>query len=85
MNKAELVSVVAGKTGLSRKDCEKVINSSLDVITETLAAGDKVQLVGFGAFEVKERAAHIGRNPHTKEDMQLIPGGEKLARLLHMR
>ena len=71
MNKAELVSVVAGKTGLSRKDCEKVINSSLDVITETLAAGDKVQLVGFGAFEVKERAAHIGRNPHTKEEMEI--------------
>ena len=71
MNKAELVSVVATKTGLSRKDCEKVLNTSLDAITEALAAGDKVQLVGFGAFEVKERAAHIGRNPHTKEEMEI--------------
>ena len=71
MNKAELVSAVAAKTGLSRKDCEKVINTSLDVITETLADGGRVQLVGFGAFEVKERAAHIGRNPHTKEAMEI--------------
>lgn len=71
MNKAELVSAVASRTGLSRKDCEKVVNSALDVITESLAAGDKVQLVGFGAFEVKERAAHIGRNPHTKEEMEI--------------
>ena len=66
MNKAELVSAVAEKTGMSKKDSEKAVNAAFDTITEALAAGDKVQLVGFGAFEVKERGARIGRNPKTK-------------------
>ena len=57
MNKAELVAAVAEKTGLSKKDSEKAVNAAFDTITETLVAGDKVQLVGFGAFEVKERGA----------------------------
>ena len=65
MNKAELVSAVAEKAGLSKKDSEKAINAAFESITETLAAGEKVQLVGFGAFEVKERNARIGRNPKT--------------------
>ena len=68
MNKAELVTAVAKKTGLSKKDCEQAVNATFDAITETLVAGEKVQLVGFGAFEVKERGARIGRNPQTKEE-----------------
>ena len=71
MNKAELVSAVAEKTGMSKKDSEKAVNAAFDSITEALAAGDKVQLVGFGAFEVKERGARIGRNPKTKEEIEI--------------
>ena len=71
MNKAELVSAVAEKAGLSKKDSEKAINAAFESITETLAAGEKVQLVGFGAFEVKERNARIGRNPRTKEEIEI--------------
>ena len=71
MNKAELVSAVAEKTGMSKKDSEKAGNAAFDTITEALAAGDKVQLVGFGAFEVKERGARIGRNPKTKEEIEI--------------
>ena len=71
MNKAELVSAVAEKTGMSKKDSEKAVNAAFDTITEALAAGDKVQLVGFGAFEVKERGARIGRNPKTKVEIEI--------------
>lgn len=71
MNKAELVSAVAEKTGMSKKYSEKAVNAAFDTITEALAAGDKVQLVGFGAFEVKERGARIGRNPKTKEEIEI--------------
>lgn len=71
MNKAELVSAVAEKTGMSKKDSEKAVNAAFDTITEALAAGDKVQLVGFGAFEVKERGARIGRNPKTREEIEI--------------
>ena len=71
MNTAELVSAVAEKTGMSKKDSEKAVNAAFDTITEALAAGDKVQLVGFGAFEVKERGARIGRNPKTKEEIEI--------------
>ena len=71
MNKAELIATVAEKTGLSKKDSEKAVNAAFDTITEALAAGDKVQLVGFGAFEVKERGARIGRNPKTKEEIEI--------------
>ena len=71
MNKAELVSAVAEKTGMSKKDSEKAVKAAFDTITEALAAGDKVQLVGFGAFEVKERGARIGRNPKTKEEIEI--------------
>ncbi len=67
MNKTELVNAVAEKASLSKKDAEKVINATIDAITAALKAGDKVQLVGFGAFEVKSRAARQGRNPQTKE------------------
>lgn len=71
MNKAELIAAVAEKTGLSKKDSEKAVNATFDAITETLTAGEKVQLVGFGAFEVKERAARMGRNPATKEEIEI--------------
>lgn len=71
MNKAELITSVAQKTGLTRKDADKIVASVLDTITETLASGEKVSLVGFGTFEVKERAAHQGINPSTGEPMQI--------------
>jgi DNA-binding protein HU-beta len=71
MNKGELVSAVAEKTGLTKKDSEQAIDATFAVITEDLAAGGKVQLVGFGSFEVKERAARIGRNPKTKEQINI--------------
>ena len=66
MNKVELVAAVAEKTALSKKDSEKAVNAAFEVITEALVAGGKVQLVGFGSFETKERNARIGRNPRTK-------------------
>jgi len=71
MNKAELVAAVAEKTGLSKKDSEKAVNAAFEAITAALVGGDKVQLVGFGAFEVKERNARVGRNPKTKEEIQI--------------
>ena len=71
MNKAELVAAVAEKTALSKKDAEKALAAVIDTITAALVAGDKVQLVGFGAFEVKERNARVGRNPKTKEEIQI--------------
>jgi DNA-binding protein HU-beta len=71
MNKAELVTAVAKKTGLSKKESELAVNAAFDVITETLVAGEKVQLVGFGAFEIKERGERIGRNPQTKEEIRI--------------
>ena len=71
MNKAELVAAVAEKTGLSKKDSEKAVNAVFEAITESLVKGDKVQLVGFGSFEIKERAARVGRNPRTKEEIEI--------------
>ncbi|MBP1737323.1 MAG: integration host factor subunit alpha [Oscillospiraceae bacterium] len=71
MNKAEMINATAEKAGLSKKDTEAAINAALDVIADALAKDDKVQLVGFGAFEVKERAARIGRNPRTKESIEI--------------
>ena len=71
MNKAELINAAAEKAGLSKKDTEAALGAIIDVITESLAAGDKVQLVGFGAFEVKARAERVGRNPKTKESITI--------------
>ena len=71
MNKAELITAIAEKSGLNKKDAEKATNAFVDVITETLQSGDKVQLVGFGGFEVKNRAARMGRNPKTKEQISI--------------
>lgn len=71
MNKTELIAAVAEKAGIAKKDAEKTVNATLDAITETMVAGDKVQLVGFGTFEVSERAAREGRNPQTGETMEI--------------
>ncbi|MCL2827707.1 MAG: HU family DNA-binding protein [Oscillospiraceae bacterium] len=71
MNKAELIAAVAEKSGLSKKDTEKAVNATVDAIIENLQGGEKVQLVGFGVFEVKERAARTGRNPKTKEQINI--------------
>ena len=70
MNKAELINAAAEKAGLSKKDTETAINAAIEVISHCLAEGDKVQLVGFGAFEVKCRAERTGRNPKTKESIK---------------
>ncbi len=71
MNKAELIAAVAEKTDLSKKDADKAVNAAVEAITEALKKGEKVQIVGFGAFEVKERAARIGRNPQTKKEIKI--------------
>ena len=67
MNKAELVTAMATETGLSKKDVESVLNTFVNVVSDELAKKEKVQLVGFGTFETRERAAREGRNPRTKE------------------
>lgn len=71
MNKTELVAAVAEKSGLAKKDTERVVNAALETITAALVKGEKVQLTGFGIFEVKAREARVGRNPHTREAMQI--------------
>lgn len=71
MNKAELINAVAEKAGLSKKEAELAVNAVIDSITGTLVKGGKVQLVGFGSFEVKERAARLGRNPRSGEEIQI--------------
>lgn len=71
MNKAELVAAIADKAELSKKDSEKAIKAFIDVVTAQLKKGDKVQLVGFGTFEVSKRAARKGRNPQTKKAINI--------------
>ena len=71
MNKTELVAAVAQKTGLTKKDAERVVNATMDTVVETMKKGEKVQLSGFGIFEVKTREARVGRNPRTKESIQI--------------
>ena len=78
MNKTELIAAAAERSGLTKKDTEKALNAALDAITAALVAGDKVQVSGFGIFEVKEREARVGRNPRTGEAMEIaaskVPG-----------
>ena len=78
MNKTELISACAESTGLSKKDSERVLNAAIDAITAALVKGDKVQISGFGSFETKDREARMGRNPHTKESIEIpatrVPG-----------
>ena len=71
MNKAELVAAVAEKAEISKKDAEAAVKAFTDVIAEELKKGEKVQLVGFGTFEVSERAARVGRNPQTKQEIKI--------------
>ena len=71
MNKTELIAAVAAKTGLTKKDAEKVVNATIDSITESLVKGDKVNISGFGIFEIKNREARVGLNPRTKEKIQI--------------
>ncbi len=71
MNKADLIAAIAAKTGETKKSAEASVNAFVDVITESLVKGDKVQLVGFGSFEVRKRAARKGRNPRTKEEIKI--------------
>ena len=71
MNKTELITIAAENAGLTKKDTERVLNAAIDAITASLVKGEKVQLSGFGTFETKAREARIGRNPHTKEAIEI--------------
>ena len=71
MNKTELIAIAAENSGMTKKDTERVLNAAIDAITAALVKGDKVQLSGFGIFETKNREARIGRNPHTKEAIEI--------------
>ncbi len=71
MNKTELISIVSENAGLSRKDTERMLSAAIDAITAALVKGEKVQLSGFGTFEAKDRKARIGRNPHTKQPIEI--------------
>ena len=78
MNKTELIAIAAENSGLSKKDAERILNAAIDAITASLVNGDKVQISGFGSFETKDREARMGRNPHTKESIEIpatrVPG-----------
>ena len=71
MNKTELIAAVAEKAGMTKKDAERVVNATVEAITESLVKGVKVSVSGFGIFEVKTREARVGRNPRTKETIQI--------------
>lgn len=71
MNKADLIAAIAAKTGDTKKAAEASVNAFIEVVTNALVEGDKVQLVGFGSFEVRKRAARKGRNPQTKEEIKI--------------
>ena len=75
MTKTELINAVAEKTDISKKDADKAVNAVFEAIAETLAGGEKVQIVGFGSFEVKARSQRVGRNPRTKEEI-VIPASK---------
>ena len=71
MNKTELIAATAEKAGLTKKDAERAVNAAIDAVTAALVAGEKVQIAGFGGFETKNREARTGRNPHTKEAIEI--------------
>jgi DNA-binding protein HU-beta len=71
MNKSEFVAAIAEKAEISKKDAEAAVKAFTDVVAEELKKGEKIQLVGFGTFEVSERAERIGRNPQTKEEIKI--------------
>ena len=78
MNKPDLIAAVAQNAGLTKRDAERAINAMLDAMTEALSKGERVQLSGFGVFEVRQRAAKVGRDLHTKESIAIpatqVPG-----------
>ena len=76
MNKAQLVSEIAEKSELSKKEAEKALNAFMEVVEDALVQGDKVQLVGFGTFETRERAARQGRNPRDPQQVIEIPASK---------
>ncbi|MDD6919909.1 MAG: HU family DNA-binding protein [Eubacteriales bacterium] len=76
MNKAELIAAVAEKTGVTKKDAEKAVNATISAISESLQSGDKVQLIGFGTFEVRNRKARTGRNPRKPGETIKIPASK---------
>ena len=71
MNKTELIASVAEKSGITKKDAERIVTATFETITASLEAGNKVQISGFGIFEVKTREARVGRNPRTKQEIQI--------------
>ena len=71
MNKTELIAAVSQSAGLTKKDTDRVISAAIDAITAALVQGEKVQISGFGTFEAKEREARVGRNPRTKEAIEI--------------
>ena len=71
MNKTELIAIAAENAGLTKKDTERVLNAAIDAISLALIRGEKVQISGFGTFETKDREARVGRNPHTKEAIEI--------------
>ena len=75
MNKSELITSIAEKSKLTKKDAEAMLKGFIESVEETLEKGDKVQLVGFGTFETRKRAARVGRNPRTKEDAEAMLKG----------
>ncbi len=84
MNKAELIAAMAAKTGDTKKAAEASVNAFVEVVTESLTKGDKVQLVGFGSFEVRKRAARKGRNPQTKEEIKIPASKSPVSMPRHM-
>ena len=73
MNKSELIAAAAEASGIQKKDADRLMNAALDIITESLKKGEKVQLSGFGTFEARQRQARLGRNPKTRESVQIPP------------
>ena len=71
MTKLELIAIVAEKSGIPKKDAERAVNAAIDTVSASLAKGERVQLTGFGTFEAKARSARMGRNPHTKEAVEI--------------
>ena len=73
MNKTELIAAAAEAAGIQKKDAERFMNAALDIMAQSLRKGEKVQLSGFGTFEVKQRQARMGRNPKTREAVEIPP------------
>ena len=71
MNKTELIAAVAEKTGLTKKDAERIVSATFETVVDTIKKGEKVSVSGFGIFEVKTREARVGRNPRTKEEIKI--------------